>query len=71
MAAPSRTPSTVTLTWNPPGDDGLVGVAALQKIRYSTAPITAGNFGAATPLENPPAPNAKLRGAARGMPKRA
>ena len=40
--------NSVTLTWTTPGDDSLTGTASQFDIRYSTSPITAGNFPAAT-----------------------
>ncbi len=46
----------VSLHWTAPGDDGLVGQAALYDLRYSTAPITASNFGAAEHVLGLPPP---------------
>jgi len=40
--------NSATLTWTTPGDDSLSGTAAQFDIRYSTSPITAANFAAAT-----------------------
>jgi hypothetical protein len=48
----------VDLTWTAPGDDGVVGTAASYDLRYSTAPIDAGNFAAATVVGGVPAPKA-------------
>lgn len=36
--------------WTAPGDDGNEGRAARYDVRYSTSPITAGNFASATPF---------------------
>ncbi len=47
-SAPAQTYNSVTLTWTTPGDDSLTGTASQFDIRYSTAPITAANFGSAT-----------------------
>jgi hypothetical protein len=46
---------TLVLSWTAPGDDGDKGVAASIDLRWSTNPITPGNFGSATPLA-PPTP---------------
>jgi phosphodiesterase/alkaline phosphatase D-like protein len=40
--------NSVTLSWTTPGDDSLSGTPAQFDIRYSTSPITAANFAAAT-----------------------
>lgn len=45
-----------TLTWSAPGDDGLIGQATSYDLRWSTSPITAANFGAATPVAVQPIP---------------
>jgi chitodextrinase len=56
-AAFAQTTSTsVSLTWTTPGDDSLSGTAAQFDLRYSTAAITAANFGAATRWTAMPAP---------------
>jgi lysophospholipase L1-like esterase len=47
---------SVTLEWTAPGDDGNDGQARSYQLRYSTAPITAGNFNSATPVLNLPQP---------------
>ena len=47
----------VSLTWTAPGDDADEGVAKLYDIRWSAAPIDAGNFDTATPVApDPPRP---------------
>jgi len=38
----------VSLKWTAPGDDGTLGKASGYDMRYSTSPITAGNFAAAS-----------------------
>ncbi len=48
--------SSVTLEWTSPGDDGAIGNANHYDIRYSLAPITAANFGLATPATDSPKP---------------
>jgi len=51
--------NSVTLSWTTPGDDSLSGTASQFDIRYSTSPITAGNFAAATRFTSGvPAPTA-------------
>jgi subtilisin family serine protease len=47
---------SVRLGWTATGDDGSGGLAASYELRYSTAPITAGNFGAATLAPSLPPP---------------
>lgn len=43
----SASSSSLTLTFNAPGDDGNIGAASLYDVRYSQGPITANNFGSA------------------------
>jgi phosphodiesterase/alkaline phosphatase D-like protein len=50
--------NSIVLTWTAPGDDGTTGTATQYDIRYSTAPITEGNFAAATQFAGAPAPAA-------------
>ena len=53
-------PGSVKLTWTAPGDDGtLDGTPYRYDVRYSTSPITAGNFDAAS---QGPAPVATRKG---------
>jgi len=47
---------SATLEWTAPGDDDNTGQARSYQLRYSTAPITAGNFNNATPVPNLPQP---------------
>jgi subtilisin family serine protease len=57
LAASDPSFSAVTLSWTAPGDDGAApGTAATYDIRYSTALIDAGNFDAAAPVPDEPAP---------------
>ena len=45
--------NSMMLTWTATGDDGATGRASRNEIRYSTSPINAGNFGAATLAPSP------------------
>jgi len=59
VAAPAHaqvTFNSVTLSWTTPGDDGAVGKATSFDLRYSTSPITATNFEAATRWTTMPIP---------------
>jgi len=56
QAASDPTPTTITLTWTAPGDDGAVGNAAQYDIRYSISPITVDNLDSAVPVIGEPAP---------------
>ena len=47
IAGPAATTS-VTLGWTAPGDDGNSGTASEYDLRYSTTPITPGNFDQST-----------------------
>jgi hypothetical protein len=49
-----RSATSVRLNWLATGDDGAVGNAANYEIRFSTSPITAANFSAATLAANVP-----------------
>jgi len=49
-------PDTLQLVWTAPGDDGAVGTAATYEVRVSTAPITLGNWSAASVVGPAPAP---------------
>ena len=55
LAVGTRT-QTSLLTWTAVGDDGSTGTATTYDLRYSTSPITAANFGSATPVTGEPAP---------------
>jgi len=52
----SGSTATMTLLWYTVGDDDLVGTAANQDLRWSTAPITSGNFASATAITGLPSP---------------
>jgi len=54
----SATPTSVTLTWTAPGDDGNIGTASVYDIRYSTSPIDESNWDQATQVSGEPAPQA-------------
>jgi phosphodiesterase/alkaline phosphatase D-like protein len=58
LAVSAMTDSTATLSWTAVGDDSLTGTATSYEVRYSTAPITAANFGSATAVTGVPAPAA-------------
>jgi hypothetical protein len=58
MARAQVTHNSITLSWTTPGDDSLQGQASQFDLRYSTSPITAANFGAATRFTAMPAPAA-------------
>lgn len=58
LAVTQTTESTVTLRWTAVGDDSLTGTATSYEIRYSTAPITAASWSAATAVTGEPAPAA-------------
>jgi hypothetical protein len=57
LAAGTSTCSVVPLTWTAI-DDGNVGKETSYDLRYSTSPITDGNFAAATQVAGVPAPKA-------------
>ena len=56
LATGTLTESSVQLTWTAPGDDGATGTATSYDVRYSTSPITAGNWATATQATGEPAP---------------
>jgi hypothetical protein len=49
--------NSVVLEWTAPGDDGDAGTANQYEIRYSTLPITEGNWYSATSVVSKPAPS--------------
>src|SRR6185295_11929717 len=55
-AAGAARAGTIVLAWTAPGGDGKLGQASSYDLRVSTAPLTAGGFGAATPVAGLPAP---------------
>jgi len=54
----ASTSSAITLSWTAPGDDGTSGTATTYDVRYSTSPITSGNWGSATQATGEPSPSA-------------
>src|SRR5690606_4597476 len=50
------TQSTLRVLWTATGDDGTTGRATQYDMRYSTAPITEGNWNSATQVQGEPAP---------------
>lgn len=54
--AAEATPTTITIHWTSPGDDGLDGTASEYDIRYSTSPITGANWDAASQATGEPSP---------------
>ncbi|RMF60962.1 MAG: hypothetical protein D6743_14210, partial [Calditrichaeota bacterium] len=57
LTVTGTTPTTVTLQWNAPGDDGSVGTAATYDLRYSTSAITDANFAQAMQVSGEPNPD--------------
>ena len=58
LATGTVTSSSVALSWTAPGDDGATGTATTYNLRYSTSPITVGNWASATPATGEPSPQA-------------
>lgn len=56
LEAATATPTSASLAWTSPGDDGATGTAAQYDLRYSTSPITSENFDEATVVPSVPAP---------------
>ncbi len=56
LMAFNPTSTGIDLSWTTSGDDGGAGAADHFDVRYSTLPITAGNFGSATAVSGEPAP---------------
>ena len=56
-ASARRTGLGVLLSFLAPGDDWMVGRAASYDVRWSAKPISAADFGAATPVAGVPAPS--------------
>jgi hypothetical protein len=56
LQAAALTPSSVTLTWTAPGNDGQTGQASTYDIRYSLAPISDANWAGATKVTGIPTP---------------
>jgi len=58
LSVVSVSAASISLRWKAPGDDGDQGMANKYDLRYSTAPINAGNFPAATVVPGVPKPAA-------------
>jgi hypothetical protein len=58
LTVTGATGTSLTVRWSAPGDDGAAGTAASYDIRYSTSPITGGNWGSASTVSGEPAPAA-------------
>lgn len=56
LAVSGALPWSVTLNWTATGDDGTTGRAGFYDVRYSSAPITSGNWDAASRATAEPAP---------------
>jgi hypothetical protein len=56
VAYAALTPTSATIVWTAPGDDGQVGTATRYDVRLSTAAINAANFASAPALTGVPAP---------------
>lgn len=56
LTAPAATPTSVTLNWTAPGDDGSSGTASQYDIRYSLSTITDANWTSATQVAGEPTP---------------
>lgn len=56
LVVTASTTSSLTVSWTSPGDDGSSGTATTYDIRYSTSPITSGNWASATAATGEPAP---------------
>ena len=56
LAATPVSPTSATLAWKAPGDDGATGVASQYEVRYSTDPITEANRPSAILFPSPPIP---------------
>lgn len=65
QAAASDPTTMVDLAWTAPGDDANTGQATSYDIRYATSTITEGNWGVATSVSSPPAP--QTAGTAQSM----
>ena len=56
LALSNPTTSSIKLTWTASGDDNNTGTATSYDIRFSTAPISDGNFSSATQVSGEPTP---------------
>ena len=58
VMAQDATPSSITLHWTAPGDDGDIGIATVYDIRYATSPISDANWNSAVQVSGEPVPSA-------------
>lgn len=58
ISVTNTTDTTATLGWTAVGDDSLTGTASAYDIRYSTSPITNGNWNSANQVNGEPTPSA-------------
>jgi hypothetical protein len=65
LLAFNATSVSADISWTSTGDDGGAGTATSFDVRYATSPITAGNFGSATPVSGEPVP--AVAGTPQGM----
>lgn len=56
LAVVDSTPSTLTVLWTSPGDDGSTGTATSYDVRHSASPITEATWALATAALGEPAP---------------
>lgn len=56
LTSTSINETSVALRWNASGDDGGTGQATTFDVRYSTSPVTEGNWSSATQANGEPAP---------------
>lgn len=56
VGAQEATPTSITLTWTAPGDDGNIGTASQYDIRYSVLPLNESNWTTAVQVDNEPVP---------------
>ena len=57
LAVSTTASNWLELTWSAPGDDDYTGTASRYEMRYSIAPINAGNFESALLAPDPPDPS--------------
>ncbi len=50
------TPTTITINWTAPGDNGTAGTAALYDIRYATMLVNSGNWVGCSQADDEPTP---------------
>lgn len=57
LSTSGATASSINLSWTAPGDDGNSGTASSYDVRYSTIPITSGNWDSAIQVSGEPTPS--------------